>query len=93
VFNPASQRREAGIIHRLQCRGRKRTRRYAMELHELEPTGYFSEFSWISNEDEEEELPIDLNGVDIFAAPLPDPLQVADMSSLPVLEAQGAGPS
>ncbi len=64
-----------------------------MELHELEPTVYFSEFSWISNEDEEEEAPVEVNGVDIFAAPLPDLLQAADMSSQPVLEPQGAGPS
>ena len=64
-----------------------------MELHELEPAGYFSEFSWISNEDEEEEAPVDLNGVDIFAAPLPDPMQAADMSSLTVLEPRGASPS
>jgi hypothetical protein len=64
-----------------------------MELDELEPTGYFSEFSWISNEDEEEEAVAVLDGADIFAAPLPDPLRASEVTAAPVLEEQGAARS
>ncbi|HET9496009.1 MAG TPA: hypothetical protein VFR15_17410 [Chloroflexia bacterium] len=61
-----------------------------MEFDELEPTGYFSEFSWISNEDEEEDTVAVLDGADIFAAPLPDPVTTAEVRTMPVLEQQGA---
>jgi hypothetical protein len=64
-----------------------------MELDELEPTGYFSEFSWISNEDEEEDTVAVLDGADIFAAPLPDPQYAAQAPAAPVLEQQGAARS
>ena len=64
-----------------------------MEFDELEPTGYFSEFSWVNGEDEEEEKVAVLDGADIFAAPLPDPTRAAEAPAKPVLEPQGASRS
>ena len=61
-----------------------------MELDELEPTGYFSEFSWISTEDEEEERVVAFDGADIFNAPLQDPRLAVDVPAMPVPDRQGA---
>lgn len=61
-----------------------------MELHELEPTGYFSEFSWVSTEDEEEDTVAAVDGADIFAAPPQSPLFAADRPAVPVAEQQQA---
>jgi hypothetical protein len=60
-----------------------------MEMDELEPTGYFSEFSWVSNESDEEDTVVAVDGADIFNAPLREPLLATDMPALPVLEQQG----
>jgi hypothetical protein len=59
-----------------------------MELDELEPTGYFSEFSWVSTEDEEEDTVTQVDGEYIFAASQPSHALTTDIPAMPVAEKQ-----
>ena len=61
-----------------------------MEFDELEPTGYFSEFSWVNTEDDEEEIAAAVEGADIFTAPRQEALRATDVPAMPVQMGQGA---